>query len=330
MRSCILTRLMIVAGCCIPMLAGAQQGEREIGRLNGDVYWARDFDLHLSTFMVTSEGIVVADPIGFEFSTWLKQELSERFDVPVRYVVYSHKDWDHASGGAVFADTAQFVGQENMSRHLGMPPATTPLPQAQRAADANGNGRIEQAEARGGLQNNFRLYDADRDGALTGAEIVRGPLADVRAPDITFSDRLTLTLGGKHVELIHHPIEHADDNALIYYPDDDSIMVVDFVLVNRVPFGALAGEIDAARAIEQLDFEYFVPGHGQIGTRADLIAHRQYREDLRAAVAAGVLAGRSVDELRASIKLEDYADWEFFSQWGPDNVSGMYGILTAK
>lgn len=310
--------------------AAAQQAEREIGNLNGDVYWARDFDLHVSTFLVTSEGIVLADPIGTEFATWLKRQLSERFDVPVRYVVYSHKDWDHASGGSVFADTARFVAQENVSRHLGMPPAGTPLPESAVAMDGNGNGRVEQAEATGGLQSNFDLYDANHDGALNGAEVIRGPLADVRPPDVTFAERRTLTLGGKRVELIHLPIEHADDNTVVYYPDDDAVFVVDFVLVNRVPFGALAAEIDQAKAIEALDFEYFAPGHGQIGTRADMVRHRQYREDLRDAVAAGILAGRTREDLRANLRLDEYADWEFYNQWGPDNVTGVYDILTAK
>ena len=321
--------------CAATLLAGlpqaqAQQAQREIGRLNGDVYWARDFDLHLSVFMVTPAGIVVADPIGTEFATWLKSELTARFDVPVRYVLYSHKDYDHASGGAVFADTAQFVAHENTSRHLGMPPATTPLPESARDLDSNGNGRIEQGEARGGLQNNFRLYDADRDGVLSGAEITRGPLAEVRAPDSTYADRKTLTLGGKRVELIHLPIEHADDNSIIYFPDDDSVFVVDFVLVNRVPFGLLAGEIDAARSIEELEFEHFVPGHGQVGTRADMVAHREYREALRAAVSEGIAAGRSLEDMRANLEFPRYADWEFMAQWGPDNITGVYRILTAK
>ena len=100
------------------------QAPREIQKLNGDVYWARDNDLHLSVFMVTPDGIIVADPISRDFSTWLKDELGKRFNVPVRYVLYSHKDYDHASGADVFADTAKVVAHENTPRWLGMPPAS--------------------------------------------------------------------------------------------------------------------------------------------------------------------------------------------------------------
>src|SRR6185295_19304952 len=121
---------------------------KEIGKLTGDIYWAR-MDDYQSVFMVTSEGIVLVEPIGTEFATWLKAEMARRFKVPVKYVIYSHSHWDHASGGAVYADTARLVGQENMLKNVAMPPAGTPLPQNARAQDTNGNGTIERAEARG-------------------------------------------------------------------------------------------------------------------------------------------------------------------------------------
>src|SRR5687768_17915314 len=71
---------------------------QEIGTLTGDVYYAR-MDDYLSVFMVTPQGIVLVEPIGSDFAVWLKGELATRFKVPVRYVIYSHHHWDHASGG---------------------------------------------------------------------------------------------------------------------------------------------------------------------------------------------------------------------------------------
>jgi glyoxylase-like metal-dependent hydrolase (beta-lactamase superfamily II) len=311
-------------------LAQPPQAPREIQKLNGDVYWARDNDLHISVFMVTPDGIVVADPISRDFSTWLKSELAKRFGVPVRYVLYSHKDYDHASGADVFADTAKVVAHENTPRWLGMPPAGTPLPESAAALDADKNGKIEPSEAKGQLQSLFALHDANRDGGLSGAEITRGPLSDVWPPDMTYSKRTTLTLGGKRVEMIYLPIEHADDNSVILFPDDDSVFVVDFALVDRLPFGTLTGEIDQIEQIEALDWEYFVPGHGHVGTRASLVAHRRYREELRAAIAAGIASGKSLDQLKQSVTMDAYKDWEFYQQWRADNVAGMYGILIAR
>jgi glyoxylase-like metal-dependent hydrolase (beta-lactamase superfamily II) len=325
-------RLAAAYALCAAATAFAQppNAPREIQKLNGDVYWARDNDLHLSVFMVTPEGIVVADPIGRDFSTWLKAELAKRFNVPVRYVLYSHKDYDHASGADVFADTAKVVAHENTPRHLGMPPASTPLPESAAALDANKNGKVEQGEAKGQLQSLFALHDANNDGALSGAEVTRGPLRDVRAPDMTFAKRTTITLGGKRVEMIHLPIEHADDNSIVLFPDDDSVFVVDFALVDRLPFGTLVGETDQIETIEALEWEHFVPGHGHVGTRASLVEHRRYREELRAAVAAGIAAGRTLDQLKQSVTMDKYKDWEFYQQWRADNVAGMFGILSAR
>ena len=94
-------------------------------------------------FLVTPEGIVLADPINAEFAKWLKAEFATRFKVPVRYVIYSHHHWDHASGGEVFADTAQFVGHANMLSHLAMPPASTTLSQVVGQYRARGEARRE-------------------------------------------------------------------------------------------------------------------------------------------------------------------------------------------
>ena len=134
--------------------ADAYKGQ-EIGKLTGDVYFAR-MDDYLSVFMVTPDGIVLVEPIGTEFATWLKGELAPRFKVPVKYVIYSHHHWDHASGASVYADTARFIGHENMLKRLAMPPADTPLPQNARAQDTNGNGRIEQSRGAGQHQDAVR------------------------------------------------------------------------------------------------------------------------------------------------------------------------------
>ena len=196
---------------------------REIGRLTGDVYYAR-MDDYLSAFLVTTEGIVLVEPIGSEFATWLKGELAQRFKVPVRYVIYSHSHWDHASGAAVYADTARVIGHQNLVTLLAMPPSTTALPQNMRAQDGNGNGRIEQAEATGNVRALFELYDADKDGSVNGAEATRGPLGNVRAPDQTYTDRLNIDLGGKRVEVISRPTAHASDNTIVRFVDGSNVV----------------------------------------------------------------------------------------------------------
>ena len=83
--------------------------------------------------MVTRDGIVLVEPVGPEHAKWLKGELDRRFGVPVKYVIYSHSHGDHASGAAVFADTARIIGHEALLGLIALPAASTPLPQNLRA-----------------------------------------------------------------------------------------------------------------------------------------------------------------------------------------------------
>lgn len=306
---------------------------REIGKLTGDVYYAR-MDDYLSAFVVSPEGIVLVEPVGTEFATWLKGELDRRFGVPVKYVIYSHHHWDHASGAAVFKQTARLVGHENMLKRLAMPSDGTPLPQNVRAQDANQNGRIDQGEAQGNLQRLFEMYDANGDRALSGAEITRGPLANVVAPDLTYREPITIRLGGKTVEVIPRPIAHADDNTIVRFVDGDNVLFAsDWITVRRIPFGgdvALESEIDLVAGVERMDFVHFVCSHGRLGTKADVTTNLQYRRDLRDAVSKALAAGQTLEQTQASVQMEAYKDWEFYAEQRPQNVAGTYRSLASQ
>jgi glyoxylase-like metal-dependent hydrolase (beta-lactamase superfamily II) len=109
-----LTTAIITAGIALPSIQGAQAQDikRELTNVTGDV-WRFQNKFHFSTVVVTSEGVVVTDPINAEAATWLETEIAARFGKPVTHMVYSHSHGDHASGGAVFADTATVIAQEN-------------------------------------------------------------------------------------------------------------------------------------------------------------------------------------------------------------------------
>jgi len=93
-------------------LAQAQAPVREITQIKGNVYRFRN-NFHYSVFAVTPAGIIATDPIDADAARWLKAEFAKRFNVPVKYLVYSHDHADHISGGEVFADTAVVVAHAN-------------------------------------------------------------------------------------------------------------------------------------------------------------------------------------------------------------------------
>lgn len=315
-------------------IAQAQRGggTRAITQIEGDLYRFQN-NQHFSVFLVTPDGVIMGDPINGNAAEWLKQEIDERFGVPVKYVVYSHHHADHASGGAVFADTATFIGHENMLNHIAPPadPAAS-LPPRLATMDTNGNGTVERDEARGQLANRFAALDANGDGSISGFEIASTRGGDVRPPDETYADTMTLTLGGKTVELHYFGKSHSDNMTIMYFPVEKTVFTVDFITVDRLPFrdfseGYLPDLIEAIRQTESLDFDIVAPGHGVIGGRQDVVAHRQYLEELVGLVSQGIDDGKSVADLQAEITLEKYSSWSQFDQWLPLNIAGAYRIL---
>ena len=337
--------LLAVLGCSVflsapelhaqpgPLWQATSYKGQEIGKLTGDVYYARTDD-YVSAFMVTPDGIVLVEPVGPEHAKWLKGELARRFGVPVKYVIYSHSHGDHASGAAVFADTARIIGHEALLGLLALPPATTQLPQNLRAQDANGNGRIERGEAQAQIAASFDFYDADGDGAVSGAEATRGPLKQVAPPDLTFTSQVNIVLGGKRVEVIPIPTDHAPDNTVVRFVDGSNVLFAsDWITNSRVPFGpniTMPSELEKIRKVAALDFEHFVCSHGRLGTKADVAANLRYREAVAAAVRDAIAAGKTLEQTRDSVLMSDYAAWEFYEQQRPQNVMGAYRWQSAN
>jgi len=336
----LLVTLSLIASLGISSSSFAQP-TRSITHVTGDLYRGQNNN-HFMLLLVTEDGVIITDPINAEYSEWLKDEVATRFGVPVRYVLYSHHHGDHASGGDVFADTAEFVGHENMLSHLAMPPDSTPLPTEGQYAiaatmDANGDGRIQQNEASGGVLNNFDGFDANDDGELSGAEVLRGPLSNVRPPNITYSSTATITLGGKEARLTWvGEMNHSMDMSVISFPEESAMQVVDFITFRRLPFREMDFEeglfpewMAAIKHWEAIarGYDYISPGHGPLGDLQDVKEWRRYFEALRDAVADGIAAGQSLEEMRANIRIDEYSDWEGYS-WLDENVLGMYHFLT--
>lgn len=76
-------------GASAPTVHAQQAGaantapEREITSVTDDLYRFRQ-TRHIGMFLVTQEGIVVVDPTNPELSAWLKDQLDERFGLPVK------------------------------------------------------------------------------------------------------------------------------------------------------------------------------------------------------------------------------------------------------
>jgi len=302
-------------------VAHAQAQNYEIMQVADNLYRAATSS-HRTVFLVTDAGIILADPINTDFSTWLKSELDERFGVPVRYVLYSHHHWDHASGGAVFADTATYVAHEGMADAL-----AAPLPSNAAFLDSNGNAQLDRGEATGGYAANFDRFDSNGDGSLTGSEIN----VDIHPPELLYSDRMVVTLGGQTVELVHPIPAHSDDTTVLHFPAQRVGFGVDYINVRRLP-GALDPYsfdqyVNAVGTMFALDIDTVVPGHGNVGRREHLAEYMGFLRDLQAEVAAAIADGQSVQEAQRSVQLAEYSDWLLFDDRRENLVAAAYAIL---
>jgi glyoxylase-like metal-dependent hydrolase (beta-lactamase superfamily II) len=79
----------------------------------GNGLYAFQFGPYRTIFLVSDEGIIAFDPLNAKAAAAARAEMRRITDQPVRYVLYSHSHWDHATGGQIYKDEgANFVGQE--------------------------------------------------------------------------------------------------------------------------------------------------------------------------------------------------------------------------
>ena len=326
----LITSVLVVCSLLLAAGASAQQPpQRGIVNVTGQLYRAQNNN-HYTVFLVTPEGIIMSDPINRDFARWLKSEFASRFKVPVRYVLYTHRDWDHASGGVVFADTAEFVGHRNMLAALA-PPAGNPAltPEAVKM-DGNRNGLVERSEASGAIAERFELFDYNRDNVVNGAEIARGSISDVYPPTTTYVDRHTVTLGNKRVAMHYLGIAHADDSSVLHFPDERAVFSADVMQVKRLPGGlapTIGAWIDALTIINSLDFEHALTGHALAGTKKDAADSLRYLEDIAKGVAAGVGAGRSLAEIQKTLTLDAYKGFERWDTTREAHIEAVYATM---
>lgn len=108
------------------------QSVAELTRVREDVYAFRYLN-HVALFVPTDEGVVLVDPIGGGGNPLapvaLKGAIASITDQPVKWMIYSHSNADHSTGGAVFSETATFIGHAiGKPRLEGRNDPTTPAP----------------------------------------------------------------------------------------------------------------------------------------------------------------------------------------------------------
>jgi cyclase len=131
-------------------------------------------------------------------------------------------------------------------------------------------------------------------------------------PTRTFDGELTLTVGGKTVELIQVGPAHTRGDVLVHVPEDRTVFTGDILFIDGTPImwaGPVQSWIDACQRIVDMDVETVVPGHGPITDARGAASVKGYLEYIRDQARERYDAGMGAFEAARDIALGDYASW---------------------
>ncbi len=156
--------------------------------------------------------------------------------------------------------------------------------------------------------------------------------AQVRMPDLTFADRLTVHLGGHDVELRYHGPDNGRGSVSMRFVQEDVLHVVDWIVVGRLPYRTLPGydlhgTMDATEQALALPFSVFVGGHAGIGDRDGVRRYMRYLQALHDQVLNGILAGHDLPTIQREVDLSEFADLGMYDAWRDENIAGAWRLL---
>ncbi|MEU8464386.1 MBL fold metallo-hydrolase [Streptomyces sp. NPDC029003] len=189
-----------------------------------------------------------------------------------RTVVNTHHHGDHTYGNGVFAPEALIVGHDNA--------------------------RAEQLAAGHQLE---MIWPATDFGAIA-----------ITAPDLTFSERLTLHVGDTEVRVIHPGVAHTTGDAVVWLPGRRVVFTGDLVFAGGTPFlamGSLSGSLRALELLASLDAETVVPGHGPLTDPSAYEATGRYLRFVAELAREGRDKGLSPLETAQGADLGEFAAW---------------------
>jgi len=134
------------------------------------------------------------------------------------------------------------------------------------------------------------------------------PPADHPPTQVVTKNKESLKIEGVNFELYHWAPAHTSGDLVVYLPSEKIVFTGDIVaaqmpdpLIHLEKNGSSEGWIATAKGIVALDSDQFVPGHGDLQTKAMVQARLANAQAKRAKIAELVKQGKSLDEVRAAV-----------------------------
>lgn len=269
-------------------------------------------------FVIGDDGVLVVDTnFGPSSTRQVLAELRRVTDKPVKYVVNTHPHDDHVLGNAVYREAypnAEFIGHAFLTEYLPGKGAANRKAQVENLpgfAEA-----LQGALAKGVNFAKQPITDEERAGYESDLRLIGAYLKDAPAfvdvlPTRTVTDRLTLALGTRRIDVLHLGRGHTAGDLVVHLPQEGIVATGDLVVF---PIPLVGGDqsfvADWSATLEKviaLEPKIVVPGHGPV--MRDTRYARQMA-DLFASVTSQVKAapGTTLDEVRKTVDITAFRE----------------------
>lgn len=199
--------------------------------------------------VIGSDGVLVVDTlISAKEGARFLADIRKVTDKPIKYVINTHTHLDHALGNCVFAK-------------LG---ATVISHEADRDSLAKNGAEVLKNAA------NYGLKPEDMAGTV------------ITVPNVFFSEKLSIDLGGELVQLLRMTPSHTTGSLVVYLPAKKLLFAGDILFTDFHPFmadGDINGWAKTLDTLLTMDVERIIPGHGPLSTKKDLREMKGYLLD---------------------------------------------------
>ncbi|MFO8060671.1 MAG: MBL fold metallo-hydrolase [Bacillota bacterium] len=220
-------------------------------------------------------------------------------DAPVRYLINTHDNFDHASGNALFSPGGTVILATEACRRI-------------LASDAD--------------DLRSRVAAADAGGALPGPDVPERALL----PGITTSTGLTVHLGGRALELVPVGHTHTPGDLVVYLAGERILFAGDVLFEGCHPVARNADIENWMRVLSELKerpISLTVPGHGRIRSGCDnMETLRDYFTVVISRVRELRDRGLSLAQVQEEIEFPEFEAWGK-GRWLPSTVERIYEDL---
>ena len=208
----------------------------------------------------------------------------------IRYIINTHHHIDHTAGNFFFPGTV--VSHQGIRESFYGPVKSVMNVKQREDAVKAGQGPIE----------NIRLLVEEYD--PEGLALMNN--YQLRAPSITFTEKLSLKVGRHTFELYRHP-GHTSSHIGVYIPEEKVFFAGDNFTNRTQPSLAYClpfDWVDSLKKIEAMAIEAVVPGHGETCDKSEVREFRLFIQQCIDTVQKAVARGMSKEDAVRTISFE--------------------------